>query len=164
MRERTNDLVGISADVDSFPLVTRLVLTGRVARVSLRADEVASRGITFADLHVTVEGTRLDRSKFLTGDAEVHDIDRGTVSARIPAEELSVTFGVAQALGTEGFDVEVREGELRLVRDGRQIGAAPLPDDLFPCSPSARLETHGIDLSCAFTDPPRLLFELTSEL
>lgn len=107
---------------------------------------------------------KLDRSKFLSRDAEVRSIDRGTVSARIPAEELSVTFGVAQALGTEGVEAEVRGGELVLLQDGRQIAAAALPDDLFPCSPSGRLEADGIELSCAFTDPPTLLFELGSEL
>ncbi len=164
VRDRTNDLVGVSADIDSFPLVTRVLLTGRVARASVRADEVASQGITFADLQYTVEGVQLDRSKFLSRDAEVRSIDRGTVSARIPAEELSVTFGVAQALGTAGVEVEVRDGELVLLRDGGQIAAAALPDDLFPCSPSGHLGADGIELSCGFTDPPTLLFELGSEL
>lgn len=164
VRARTNGLAGVTADVDSFPLVTRLLLTGRVARVSVDADEVASQGITFVDLRFTAEGIELDRSKFLTRDAEVRDVDRGTVSARILPEELSAAFGVAQVLEAEGFEIEAREGQLVLLRDGGQVATAPLPDDLFPCAPSGRLEPDGLGLSCTFTELPALLFELASEV
>lgn len=157
VRNESGGATGVEADVDSFPLLTRVILTGRVARTTVEMTEVVRRRITFARIAFVFEEVRVDRSAFLMRDARVRSIERGTVSARISSEELSAIFGVAQRIGLEGLEVRASDGVLRVGRSGLGTVAVDLPDVLFPCDPDATIGSDGIILSCAFDEVPAVL-------
>lgn len=154
--ERSRGATTVSANVDSFPLVTRALTSGRVERIEVTLDEVVRQRLSFATIRFTVTGIELDRGALLSGDAEVRDIDTGTVVAEVTADELTTVLGLAERLGLGEVAVDVRELELVVRRAGRSF-AIPLPDDLFPCAPSARVSGDRILLSCTFHEIPRVL-------
>lgn len=157
VRNESAGATGVDAGVDSFPLLTGVVLTGRVRRVDVTLTEVVRQRVTFASFEFLFEGIEVDRATFLTRDAEIRSIDRGTVTARIAVDELSAIFGVAQRVGPEGLEVDVVDGLLRIGLPGLPVADVDLPDVFFPCEPSARIDPDGILLSCAFEEVPAIL-------
>lgn len=150
----TEGTAGIEADIDSFPFVTRLLLSGRVQELQVSMSEVLRERLTFTDVRVVLEGIELDRGALMQQDAELRDIARGTVVARLDYGRLSDVFGAAEQLGFGDFSAEVRGRSVVVLRNGREVFDAALPGDLFPCDPTTELTGEAIELRCTFTDIP----------
>lgn len=150
--ERAQDVAGASADIDSFPLVTRLLLTGRVNEVSVTLDEVVRQRVTFADVRFELSGVQADRGSILSGKVRVTSIDRGTVTATIDVGRLGSVLG--RVLSRVGLDVDL---------DGHTLQVGPasfeLSSELFPCDPDARLEGEQVVISCTVNEVPEPLLE-----
>lgn len=138
VQAQTADVLGVSAKVGPFPVVTRLLATNKVPSLRITIDEIVGQQLPVAAVRFELEGVTLDRDALLSGEVRVRDIDRGRVTAVLDPN-------VADALGVQG-------------------GALPagLPDialpGILPCTPR-ETATRGdrIELSCAIDVPPAFL-------
>ncbi|HEX2040478.1 MAG TPA: LmeA family phospholipid-binding protein, partial [Acidimicrobiales bacterium] len=163
-----------SADIDSFPFVLRLLFGGSAGDVSVHVEDVATSSVDLASVDLDLEGVELDRDKLLSDRrAEVTDIERATIAARIDAEVVSRAFG--------GLDVSLRGGALRARVAGREVAAdvsmvadgqlgirfrggpsasIRIPHtDLLACDADTfRIEDDAVVVSCSTSEvPPALL-------
>jgi len=150
--ERNREAATVRADIDSFPLVSRLLFTGRVNEVDVTLDRVVRRRLTFAEVRFELAGLDVDRAALIRGDARVTAIDRGTISATIDAGALSAILG--RVLEAVGANVRV---------SGRTLLVGPasfqIPSDLMPCEPEARVEGEQVIVSCTIDEFPEALLE-----
>jgi hypothetical protein len=145
---RTNDEAAVSANIDSFPLASRVLVTGEVRKLTVTLEEVARQALTFSEVRFEVFGIHVDRPAILRGQARVEDIDRGTVTATI---ELGALGGIASLAGV---DVRI---EGRTLRAAGVVAA--IAEDLVPCPPEARIEDDRVILSCSIDEVPDILLE-----
>lgn len=146
VRERMDGAAEVSADVGTFPLVTRLVATERLRRLELTLDEVAGQQLTVARVRFDLHGLRLDRDALLRGDVRVTGMRGGTVTAELAADVLSEALGVP-------VDAIVGEGQSASL----PVGTLPVDDELLPCEPQASRDGDRVILTCGLTDVPALL-------
>lgn len=149
--ERTPDVVDVGAEVGSFPVVSRLLVTGRVSEVSVTLDRARRHGLTYASVRFDLEGVHMDRETLLS-DPRVTAIERGSVTATIDLSGLPAI--AARVASLVGADVRVR-GDRLLVGSG----SVRLASDLLPCSPEAELAGEQVILTCSIADVPDILLD-----
>ncbi len=169
VRERIRDVGAVSVDVDSFPLVTRLVTTGRIRRMTLTLEQLVRQRVSFASVRLHVEGLELDRDELLRSRVvELREIDSGLLMAELTAEDLSDLAGVPLEMrpGRVSLKVagtalvaqpEIRGRTLRLT--GRRIPALSLalPEEFASCTPDIEVQLGRMLLSCRIQKVPSLL-------
>lgn len=169
VRERTRDVAGFSADVDSFPVVTRLLVTGRIRHMTLTLDRLVRQRVTFATVRLTVEGLELDRDRLLRHqEIEVRDMETGMLTAELTDDVLSDLVGAP---------VELRPGQVSVILGGTAVTAQPeirgrtlrlggrratalsvtLPEELASCNPDLVVQLGRMLLSCRLQELPSLL-------
>jgi hypothetical protein len=154
--ERTDGEAAVSADIDSFPMITRVLLTGRVKELSVTLEQVARQTLTFTDVRFDVFGIEVDRPAILRREVKITAIDSGTVTATLDLGRLgTIVSRLGSFLGT---DVRVEDGVLR-------VGSASFPIDasLFPCAPDANVEGEKVTLSCTIDEVPEALLDAVSD-
>ena len=131
VRHSALDVGGVEAEVDSFPLLTSILLDGRVDRVALTMRDVERNGIHFDRLRLVLFGMKVNRFQLLRGEAGASSIRRATLSAR-------VTGPVAEAAAEAG----------------------EVPDGILPCD-SVEMDVSGsvLRLSCSLRPVPQDLLE-----
>lgn len=171
---RVPDATTIDAEIDSFPFVGRLLLTGRVERLTVDLEGVERQLLEFAVIRIEAEGIRLNRTALSGGEVDIRSIDRGTIVAEITADAISNVLGVpvtlapgratASVAGREiSAEIVVTDGVLRVVA-GAVSAEVTLPrDDLFPCALSGRVLSGRALLRCTITDVPPVLLELAED-
>lgn len=166
---------GVSASIESFPFLPRLLGSGRAGDVTLRVERVAGAGVTLADVRIAATDVVLDRDALLPGfDVEVRDIDEARVSALIGEGELSRLLGVPLEVSPGSLAVTVRgqqvtadarvEGD-ELVLDLGRLPALRVPvprSPLVPCTGTVRLVDGAVELSCTVQDVPPALVRVAS--
>ncbi|MEX0875677.1 MAG: LmeA family phospholipid-binding protein [Actinomycetota bacterium] len=146
--DRTRDATAVEANIGSFPLASRVLITGKVPKLTVTLERVARQALTFAEVRFEVFGIHVDRTAILRGQARIEDIDRGTVTATI---ELGALGRIAESAG-----VQARvEGRTLLVGGVSRAIAR----DLVPCAPDARIEDQNVILSCTIDEVPDILLE-----
>lgn len=165
VRTQTDDVVGVSAEVGSFPVVTRLLATGRVQRLAVALDEVAAQQLTFASVHLELHGVELDRDALLNGDVRVRGMRGGQATAVLDGNALTEALGVPVRVEDDRVFVEVAGTEVQvpLESQGRTLALPPgLPDitlpDLLSCTDvRTALEDGRVQLSCTLEEVPFIL-------
>jgi hypothetical protein len=146
--DRTRDAAAVKAKLSSFPLASRVLVTGKVPNLTVTLERVARQALTFAEVRFEVFGIHVDRTAILRGQARISDIDRGTVRATI---ELGALGRIASLAGVEA------RIEGRTLRVGGVTAA--IAEDLVPCAPDARIEDQRVILSCTVDEVPDILLE-----
>jgi hypothetical protein len=150
--ERNRDAATVRADINSFPLVSRVLFTGRVNEADVTLDRVVRSRLTFAEVRFELAGLEVDRAALIRGEARVTAIDRGTITATIDGGALSGLAG--RALEAVGADVRI---------SGRALLVGPasfqIPSDLLPCDPEARVDDGRVIVSCTIDEFPETLLE-----
>lgn len=166
--ERVPEAISVAAELDSFPLVSRLLLTGRVESLTVELDDVR-REIRFDVIELELEGIDIDRRALVDSSFEIDSIDSGVITAELTEEALSEVVGVPVELLPDraratvaGQQIEVsvvvRGDTLVVDGGGRSLASVPLPtDDLFPCALEGRLLSGRARLTCTVTDVPPVL-------
>lgn len=141
----------VTAEVARFPLLSRLLTTGRVPRVAVELTDVAYQGLRVAVVRYELTGVSLDRAALLGGRLQVTDIEEGSVTGEVAAAEVAAVLGAGAAVGA---DVQVRDG--RLVVAG--IEGPALPAELIEsCDPDVAVEGDRLVVTCALQEVPGLL-------
>lgn len=146
--ELNRDAANASAGIDSFPLVSRLIFTGKVNHVTLTLERVARARLTFAEIRFELSGIEVDRSSLFQQQPKVTAIDRGTITATIDAGVLG---NIASAAG-----VTPRVRGRSLV-----VGPVsfPIPSDLVPCEPEVDVVDRDVIVSCTIDEVPKVLLD-----
>lgn len=148
--ERNREAATVQAEIDSFPLLTRLFTGGRIRKATITLDSVARRELTFAELRFELDGIEVDRAAIFRRDARITAIDRGRVTATIDAGAISAAVG--RTVSLTGLDVRT---------SGNRLLVGPvsfaLASDVLPCDPEARVEGERIVVSCTFEQVPQAL-------
>lgn len=163
--EQLAGVVGVSADVGTFPVVTRLLVTERVPRLGVTLDELAGQQLTFASVRFDLRGVELDRDALLGGDVRVRSIEGGQVTATVDVNALADAIGVPVQLEGGSLVAEVGGSRLEIplaVEGGALRLPAGLPavtvPDVVPCAPTETVvHDDTIELSCALESVPTFL-------
>jgi hypothetical protein len=146
---RDRNAATVKASVGTFPLLTRLLLTGKVPHVHVTLDQVSGERLAFAEVRFDVDGVSIDRSALLQRKFRVEHIDSGKVTGTINLSDISPLAGrIASRATVNGHTLFL--GPLRF----------GLSSTLFPCSPDAIVEGDHITLSCTFTEIPDVVFDV----
>lgn len=165
VRGQTSGVGEVSADVGTFPVVTRLLATEEVPRVGLTLEEVAAQQLSFASVRFELRGVRLDRDALLGGDVRVRSMRGGQVTATLDLDDLSEALGVPVRVEDGNVIVTVAGADIEvpLALAGRQLslpaglGSVPLPD-VVSCTAAETVVAEGrIEVSCALDDVPEIL-------
>jgi hypothetical protein len=105
-----------TAEIDSFPFVPRLLFGGQAGDVSVHVEDVATPTVDLVRVDLDLQGVKLDRNQLLSERrAEVTEVDRATITARIDVGAVSKALG--------GLEVTVRDGALHARFGGREVSA-----------------------------------------
>jgi hypothetical protein len=159
-----------SVHISSFPFVPRLLLFGRVEKITAHVKHVSVASLTLDQVDLTVTGVKLDRSQLFHRNVMVKSIRTGTVSAVLSEQaveqvlHLPLTFGdgsVQLSIGgvTLGVSVAVVDNQLRLSAAGREL-TIPIPElPVLPCVAGVTVEPGRLVLSCTFHQVPTALLQ-----
>lgn len=150
--DRVEGAADVRADINSFPLLMRIVLTSTVSEVTVTLERVARQQLTFAEVRFELEGIEVDRSAALRREPRVTAVDRGTITATIDAGALSPEL--SRIVPPAGQRVRVR-GRALLIGPASVV----IPSDLLPCDPEARVEGDSVMVSCTIHEVPTALLE-----
>ena len=156
-----------TARIDSFPFLPRLLASGEVTGLRVAAADVVVEGLTFARVVLDLEGVTLDRDRLLSEQKVVlSDLERGTATAEVTAEQLSERLGVAVTLEagrarvrvagqTVTATASVTDNTLRLAVSGLSVPALRIPRlPLLPCVANAEILAGRVRLTCSVDEVP----------
>jgi len=156
-----------SARIDSFPFLARLLTAGDVSRIRVAASEVAVEELTLARVALDLHGVTLDRERLFSEQKVVlNDLDRGTATAEVTAEQLSERLGFPVTLESGRARVRVAgqtitatasvdDNRLRLSVSGFNVPALRIPRiPLLPCVADAEILPGRIRMTCTVDRVP----------
>ena len=167
--------VGVDADIEAFPFLPGLVLSGRVPAVRAHVDGLRAGPLALTDADVELRGVRLERDALLRREVELTAVDSGRTAVTLGEAALSDALGLPVDVDASGavrvtFRGRTVTAPVAVGDDGRivvdlpgPLGALPLTAGalpLLPCTPRAIPEPDRVRLSCAVTEvPPELVAE-----
>ena len=156
-----------SARIDSFPFLGRLLTSGEVSRLRVAAADVTVEELTMARVALDLHGVTLDRDRLLSDQKVVlSELDRGTATAEVTAEQLSERLGVNVTLEpgrarvrvagqTVSAAASVTDNTLRLSVAGLSVPALRIPRlPLLPCVADAEILAGRVRLTCSVDQVP----------
>jgi hypothetical protein len=156
-----------TARIESFPFLGRLLAAGEVARIRVAASELTVEGLTFARVALDLHGVTIDRDLLLSDQKVVlTDLDRGTATAEVTAEQISERVGLPVTLEpgrarvrvagqTVTATASVTDNTLRLAVSGVSVPALRIPKlPLLPCVANAEIGAGRVRLTCSVDQVP----------
>jgi hypothetical protein len=156
-----------TARIDSFPFLGRLLSAGDVSRIRVASADVTVEGLTLARVAVDLRRVRIDRDRLFSEQKVVlSDLESGTATAEVTAEQLSERLGVDVTLEAGRARVRVAgqsvtatasvsDNVLRLVVSGVNVPALRIPRlPLLPCVADAEILPGRIRLTCSVDEVP----------
>lgn len=172
------EATSVDATLRSFPVVARVLATGRIERLVVTLHDVARGEVRLDSVRVDVRGIEVSRRALLDGEVDLEHVDSAALTATITEEDLEEALPgavadlrllpgraeVTVAGQTVGSDVTVRGG--RVVFDLGPLGdvGVALPgQDFFPCPLEGEVVHGAVHLFCTLDEvPPYLLRRLQS--
>ncbi len=149
----------VDVEIESFPLVTNVLFRGRIEHITLTLGNITRSGLRFRRLGFELEGIRLDRDELFAGRPRARSIQRGAITARLDLDDLLAAAN-APPLPDPGRALEqitIANGSIVLGGGAVPTVSVPLPDDLFPCDPSASVRGRRITVRCTVDPVPDAL-------
>lgn len=109
----------VDAGISSFPFLGRLLVSGSVPTVAVRAERTALNDLLSAAVEVDMRGVQLDRDQLFSGNVKLRGIDSGAITVELDAAGLSRVLKLP---------VEIAGGEVRVTVAGRTISAGVTMD------------------------------------
>lgn len=158
----------VDARIRSFPFLARLVLSSTVAEVDVHLLDVDTGRLDLAAVDVDLRGVRLDRDKMFSGDAELEDIDRGTVTVELDAAAIQRVINLPVSISGDRITVRYRGVSVSARAEAGEDGAlvlraGRLPPLIVPVTRSrlvscvaarATVVNDRVRLACDITEVP----------
>ena len=157
----------VTARIESFPFLGRLLTSGTVSRVEVSAADVTVQGLTFARVAVDLRDVTFDRSRLLSDRKVVlSSLGSGVAEADVTQDQLSARLGVPITLTAGRAQVQVggqlvtatasvTDNTLHLVVTGLSVPALAIPKlPLVPCVANAVILAGRIRLTCSVSQIP----------
>lgn len=160
------------ADIDSFPFLGRLAVSGKAGDVTFTLHDVAAQQLHFTTVRLSFADVTLDKGRLFKGKAELKSIDKGTITVALSAEDLTKQLGVPVTIDDGKVSVTVggrvvaantsvtSEGSLRLQVASLPAFNVPIPRTRLISCPVARVEVDDgrLEASCDVEEiPPAFL-------
>jgi len=104
----------VKARISSFPFLGRLLLSGSVPKVEVRAEGSALNGVLTGAVQVDLREVRLKRGAMFAGSVRIERIDGGTVAVELDAPAIGRVLKLPVTVGN---------GEVRVTVAGRTVAA-----------------------------------------
>lgn len=165
----------VEAEIGTFPVIARALVTGEVASVDISWFGVAVGSIEATSLELRLDGVGLDRGELFGGNARIDGVESGEVRMLISPSQLTRLF--QREVTIQAGEVRVRLAPDKLINvevsatnrglvltaAGLSPVSAELGADQIPCAPTAAVEGGNLVLSCSFRGlPPILRDRITS--
>jgi len=163
---------GVGVEIDGFPFVLGVLMSGEVEALHVTVDAVEEQGLRATELSLHVESIQLDTDALLDESRlVVTGIGRATAEGFVSDDEVSKLSGhtVEFGAGTARAEVQGQVIEAAASIQGRLVFLSsnlegvpplmfPLPSsELLPCAPQAELMPGKIRLACSVTELPAAL-------
>jgi len=170
---RVPGTTGVRAKISSFPFVGRLLVSGKVPKVVVKAQHSSVGDLSLEDIQVEVEDVQMDTGEATSGKAVVRSIGRGSVMADLRQDQINARLprgyrvqleeGKAVVSGPVGIQAQLvasPEGMIQLRVASRSLFDLPIPKtELLPCSPRAAFVSGAVHLTCTFEQVPQFLVQ-----
>lgn len=177
LRKDVPSATSATVEIDSFPFLGRLAVSGRIATVHAEVTDVAAGPLKLARVTVDLHEVHLNRSAlFRRRRVELTSIGKGTASAEITQEELSAELHVPVQLSDGKIGVRagplqvsakltVQDNVIRLSAGPVSLPALRIPKaPLLPCVANAEILEGRIRVSCTLDKVPDELLQIVKSL
>lgn len=161
----------VDVRVSSFPFLGRVLLRGRIERVTAELREYRKGGVEVSWVQLVVDGLRIDRDVLVEDHKLViSGLDRARAEAHISAAAASRSLGTPVAFVDEDrvqvivagtpivVHLTLEERTVNLRSPGLSPLALRLPGrDVLPCDPRAKVESGLLVVHCSFAELPPAL-------
>jgi len=167
LRKDVPSATSATVDIDSFPFLGRLAVSGRIAEIHASVTDVEAGPLRLARVTVDLHDVHLDRDAlFRSRRAELTSIGQGTATADITQEELSDKLhlpiqlrdgkiGVRAGPLQVGAKVTVQDNVIRVAAGPVSLPALRVPKaPLLPCVANAEILDGRIRVSCTLDKVP----------
>jgi hypothetical protein len=162
-----------SVDIDSFPFLGRLAVSGKVSTLHATVTDVDAGPLKLARVTVDLHDVHVDRQALLNERrVELTGIGKGTATAEITQDELSDALNVPVRLsnGKVGVragplqataKVSVQDNVIRVSAGPVSLPAIRIPKaPLLPCVANAEVLEGRIRVSCTLNQVPEELLRI----
>ncbi|HUP71194.1 MAG TPA: DUF2993 domain-containing protein [Acidimicrobiales bacterium] len=118
-RAEARGAASVSARISSFPFLGRLLVSGSVPTVEVRAEKTALSDLLSASVAVDMQGVQLERDALFSGKVRLRGIDAGTITVELDAAGLGRVLKLP---------VQIAGDEVRLTVAGRTVAARAAMD------------------------------------
>jgi hypothetical protein len=170
--EEVPEAGSVRAELDSFPVVARGLVTGEVQRLVVTLEEVTRPEVEIDSVQVEMTSVEVERRALFDGEVDLERIERGTLTAVISEAsledalpgavvDLSLSPGRAEATiagQTMGSDVTVAGGQVRFDLGRLPDVSVALPGpEFFPCPLEGEVVDGAVRLGCTLVRVPEYL-------
>ncbi|HUQ62368.1 MAG TPA: DUF2993 domain-containing protein [Acidimicrobiales bacterium] len=171
LRKDVPSATSASVEIDSFPFLARLLVSGELSELHASATDVDAGPLSLARVTVDLQDVHIDRDALLRQRrVELTGIGKGTATAEITQEELSDALNVPVQLSNgkigvragplqASAKVSVQDNVIRVNAGPVSLPAIRIPKaPLLPCVANAEILDGRIRVSCTLDEvPPELL-------
>lgn len=154
MERRLKKEAGGSAhvEIDSWPVVTRAVLSETIDQISLDLRQVTIEGVEVESMQIEARGLQVDRARIFR---RVDDLKmrNGSISVVMSTGDLAAAAGASVENLPDSADVST-EGR-RLIIEGQDV--AGFPEEILPCDASGTISSGEVRMGCALNSVPDII-------
>jgi hypothetical protein len=118
-RAEVRSAASVDASISSFPFLGRLLVSGSVPRVEVRAERSALSDLLTGAVDVDLRGVELERDALFSGRVRLQGINGGTITVELDAAALGRALKLP---------VSIAGGEVRVTLAGRTVSARAAVD------------------------------------
>lgn len=113
-RAEARGAASVNASISSFPFLGRLLLSGSISNVEVRAERTELNGALSGAVEIDLQGVKLERDALLSGSVKLEGIDGGTIALELDTPAIGRVLNLP---------ITVSDGQVNLTVAGRTIAA-----------------------------------------
>ncbi|MDQ4094964.1 MAG: LmeA family phospholipid-binding protein [Actinomycetota bacterium] len=150
----------VEADVSSFPLVTRLMVTEEVRHMEVALTNIAFEEITFDTLTIEAGRIELPRRRLLDRNLRPTGIGSGSVTAFVSRASLEASLGASlPEIDPAATSATFEAGTLTIEIPGVPAVSVSIPEEALPCSGVGEVTGDGIRMRCDVDEIPPVVLD-----
>lgn len=150
----------VEAEVDSFPLATRLVALEEIGRIEITLSDAEFPEITVDDMTVEATGLVIPRNRLFDGKVRPTAIASASVTAFLSTASLGEATGTpVPAVDLSSATAHLENGTLTVEAGGAPPISLEVPAEALPCSATGEVTADGVRLRCEVDRLPDVILE-----